>query len=315
MALGVVPAGGAVARRGARHRDQRGIPADVEGRDTRQPVGGAPGAVLLGHHEHQRAAGTDRIVPASAAVARRRARHRSDPSVVGCIENRNTRYLDRGAPGAVRLADDKRLPPLGLVLIHPAGAAITRRRARDRVNIGAPGLVEGRGTGNLLRDTPPTTRGGPRNSGRTRPGCRADTGQRPGADTGHHSRNRHCNASPSHPITPLIWPRPGDAAFDAARGKLAAVPPKMTEVQSPGTDTPSAEISSGRRVRQAATRSAWVRTRPGTLLTACPRPMATGRTAAPTPPSGYPAAFECRVDSREIGAVRTVTWRSLRGAV
>src|SRR6185312_14056684 len=75
-AVGVEPAGGAVARHGARHRTGRRGPALVEGGAARNLPGGAPGTVPLTGHERLPVAGAVSVSAAGAAVTRRRARHR-----------------------------------------------------------------------------------------------------------------------------------------------------------------------------------------------------------------------------------------------
>src|SRR5260370_585203 len=71
------PAGAAVARRGARHRGDRGVPALVEGRGAGDLLRGMPGAVGLADDERLVKPGAVLVVPAGAAVARRGARHRT----------------------------------------------------------------------------------------------------------------------------------------------------------------------------------------------------------------------------------------------
>src|SRR6266571_2367895 len=98
-AVGVEPAGAAVARGGARHRVERGEPALVEGGGAGGLPGGAPGAVLLIDDEHLLVAGAVCVVPGRAAVAGRGARHRDDPGDPALVEGRGPRNLRRAAPG------------------------------------------------------------------------------------------------------------------------------------------------------------------------------------------------------------------------
>src|SRR5262249_41670032 len=72
-AVPVDPARAAVARRRARHREDRGVLARAQSRQTGDLVGGAPGAVDLGDHERMPAARAGSVMAALAAVARPRA--------------------------------------------------------------------------------------------------------------------------------------------------------------------------------------------------------------------------------------------------
>src|SRR5215471_1562051 len=122
-AVHIGPAGTAVACRGTRHLDHRGVPALVEGRDAGHRLGRTPGAVRLAHDERlvmTRAVGV--VGPAGAAVARRGARHRGDLSVPALVEGRDAGHLLRCAPGAALLAHDERLVVAGAVGVVPAGA-------------------------------------------------------------------------------------------------------------------------------------------------------------------------------------------------
>src|SRR5215475_13084210 len=69
-AVPVDPARAAVARRRARHRQDRRVPAGVQGSQTRDLLGGAPGAFLLADHERLKraSAGTLMEVPARGAT-------------------------------------------------------------------------------------------------------------------------------------------------------------------------------------------------------------------------------------------------------
>src|SRR5215469_6324851 len=116
-AVGVGPAGGAEARRAARHRDDGGIPALVQGAQPGHPDRLAPGAVALADHEPLEVTGAVRIEPAGGAVARRGARHRGDAGIPARVQRTRAGHPDRLAPGAVALADHERLEVTGAVQI------------------------------------------------------------------------------------------------------------------------------------------------------------------------------------------------------
>src|SRR5919109_636875 len=95
-----------------------------------------PGAVDLVGHERltKYVPGCPFVLTAGAAVARRRAGHRIDACVAGCVEGGGAGYFDGGVPGAVDLVGHERLiVPVG-VRVSPAGAAVTRLRTRHRGN-------------------------------------------------------------------------------------------------------------------------------------------------------------------------------------
>src|SRR6266849_5401547 len=126
-------AGAAVARRGARHREDHVHAAN------RQRL--APAAVPLADDEGPRAgARGERVGPAGAAVARRAARHRGDLGIPAPGEGRQAGDLLRFAPGAVLLADDEGVQAGG----HGSGgAAVARRGAGQRGDLSLAALAEG----------------------------------------------------------------------------------------------------------------------------------------------------------------------------
>src|SRR5262249_40942732 len=148
------PACAAVARRGARHRSDLSNVAEVEGGGAGDFLRLAPGAVDLADHEHLPRAGTVVVAPARAAVARRGARHRTDLSKVAFVEGGGAGDFLRLAPDAVDLADHEHLEPAGAVCVSPARAAVARRGARHRTDVGILALVEGGGAGDFLRLAP-----------------------------------------------------------------------------------------------------------------------------------------------------------------
>src|SRR5215469_4607336 len=75
------------------------------------------------------------VEPANGTVIRNRACQRGDQRLARAeVRYPATRQLDRLPPGATVLGDDERLPVLSGVRVMPAGAAVTRRRARQRVD-------------------------------------------------------------------------------------------------------------------------------------------------------------------------------------
>src|SRR6185437_5410893 len=108
-----VPAGPAIARRGARHRGDRGRSARVERRHARRLDRLAPGAVALAGHERLPVPQAVLVEPAGDAIAGR-ARYRGDlgdrvESPEARVQRRQAGYFYRLAPGAVSLADDESL--------------------------------------------------------------------------------------------------------------------------------------------------------------------------------------------------------------
>src|SRR5216683_2975667 len=87
-AVCVNPPGAAVARPGARHRDDPGEPAGVEGRQAGDLLRLAPDAARLAHDEPLTAAGAACVKPAAAAVAPPGARHRGDLDEPAGVEGR-----------------------------------------------------------------------------------------------------------------------------------------------------------------------------------------------------------------------------------
>src|SRR5215469_17514169 len=130
--VGVVPGGGAVARRGARHRVQIGLPAGVERRQPGDLLRGAPGAGGLGDYERLRLVRAVGVVPGGGAVARRAARQPFRAGLPAGVERAQPADLLCGAPGAGGLVDDERLLIEGAVEVEPAGGAIAGRAARQR---------------------------------------------------------------------------------------------------------------------------------------------------------------------------------------
>src|SRR6266851_2756805 len=120
----VGPAGGAVARRGARHRVNRPAPWDVQ--VAGDFPGASPAAVHLTDHEHIVAGAV--VAAASRAVARRGARQRVNESAQARAGVDVSRDFLGGAPAAARLADHECLQAAGGVAgVVPAGRAVARR--------------------------------------------------------------------------------------------------------------------------------------------------------------------------------------------
>src|SRR5215472_16210895 len=107
-AVGVGPARGAGAGRGARHRVDGGAGAYVQGAKAGYLDRPAPHAVPLAHHERLAAGGVD-VETARGAVARRRARHGADAGAAARVQGTQAGDLDRPAPHAVPLAHHERL--------------------------------------------------------------------------------------------------------------------------------------------------------------------------------------------------------------
>src|ERR1022692_192178 len=126
----VEPAGAAVARPRARHRQDLGLPAFVQGRGTGNLLRWPPDAPCLPDDERLEVAGGIYVVPAGAAVARPRARHQGDLGEPALVQRRSTRDLPRWPPDALHLPGDERLLVAGDVCVEPAGTAVARPRAR-----------------------------------------------------------------------------------------------------------------------------------------------------------------------------------------
>src|SRR5258708_11283933 len=154
-AVGVPPAGAAVARRTARHRGDHTENVPGEGGHAGNPDGVMPGTVHLADDERVVKRRAVHVPPAGAAVARRTARHRADLRIVALVEGGGAGNLDGVMPGAVHLTDDHQLFVAGAVDVPPAGAAVARRTARHRADLRLA-LVEGSGAGNLDGFTPDT---------------------------------------------------------------------------------------------------------------------------------------------------------------
>ena len=146
----VLPASAAIARRCARQRSETEPNARAIDKDLFRFT---PGAVLLPDHERLVVRGADRIVSASAAVARRCARQRNE---------RNARAIDKDSfrftPGAVLLPDHEGPSVREVVLIEPAGAAVARRCARHP-DVCVPARVAGSSAWDLLGLAPDPARG------------------------------------------------------------------------------------------------------------------------------------------------------------
>src|SRR6266568_626111 len=98
----VVPGGRAVARRSARHRDDAGRPARVQGGQAGHLDRPAPDAVPLADHEPLLMTVAVPVKPAGRAVAPRGARHREDLGPPALVQRPQARHLDRPAPRAGR---------------------------------------------------------------------------------------------------------------------------------------------------------------------------------------------------------------------
>src|SRR5215467_9557019 len=137
----VLPAGRAVACRGARHRGHLREPAAAQRAGDR--TGGSPGPVRLADHECLIVARGLAVLAAGRAVACRGARHRGNLRVPASVQV--CRDFLGGAPAAVPLADGKCLRAAGGVSgIKPASGAAARRGARYRLEAGVRALLQGR---------------------------------------------------------------------------------------------------------------------------------------------------------------------------
>src|SRR5215469_3481032 len=152
LAMGAVrvePAGGAVARRGTRHRADEGTPALVQGPQAGHLDRLAPRAIPLADHEPLPVTGAVAVEPPGRAVARQTARDLADASTPARVQGPRAGYLDRLAPGAVALAGHERLPVTVAVRVATAGGAVARRGTRHRADEGTPALVQGPRAGHL----------------------------------------------------------------------------------------------------------------------------------------------------------------------
>src|SRR5262249_9304170 len=140
-AVGVAPAGGAVGRRAARHGEPAGPPG-VRAAGPGLPAPPPRGAFGLAHHAPGEA-GAAGVGPAGGAVARRAARHRGDLGKPARVQDPRPGYLDRVAPGAVRLADREGLEASGTIIVTADGGAVACRGSRHRGDPGVPALVAG----------------------------------------------------------------------------------------------------------------------------------------------------------------------------
>src|SRR5262249_828388 len=128
-AVGVATACGAVARRRARYRTYARANELVEGGGAGHLDGRVPGAVHLAGDERLVAAGAVGVATACGAVARRRARHRTDLRAPALVEGGGAGPLDGRVPCAVRFAGDERLVAVGGVGVDPACGAVPRGSA------------------------------------------------------------------------------------------------------------------------------------------------------------------------------------------
>jgi hypothetical protein len=147
----------AVTCGGTRHRLDIGAPALVKRRGARDFFRGVPGAVGLIDDERLLAVGG--VKPARTAVARRGTRYRVELSKAALVERSGAGDLLGSAPSAVSLVDDQRLLMVGAAHVEPARAAVARRGAGHRSDIGEPALVKLCGAGDLLGAAPSTARG------------------------------------------------------------------------------------------------------------------------------------------------------------
>ena len=203
--VAVVPAGAAVARRGARHRqDHRAGAAGVECGRPGDLLGVAPGPAGFGDDERLLVAGGGvGVVPAGAAVARRGARHRIDLRVSPGVEGRGAGHLFRSPPDVRGLVDHEGLDDRGGAGeaggVGPAGATVGGTGTRHGADRGLPAMVEAVAARDLCRRAPGAAlrrRAG--GGGRDGPGRGASAGQ---ARRAEHGRGGHHDRAPSHGFT------------------------------------------------------------------------------------------------------------------
>ena len=185
-AVGVEPAGAAVARRPARQRVDELERVGVEAGTGHLP-GPPPAAVVLADDERAQVVRAAGVGPGGGAVTRRPARHLlvTDRGIAADVERRQGRDRLRGAPAAVCLADDERLHVARGVGVISAAAAVARRGARHRGDVGIPAGVERRQAGHFPSGAPGTAWGaGPGRRGG------ASGGQRGGGPRQHYGRGQ-----------------------------------------------------------------------------------------------------------------------------
>ena len=199
----IVPARRTVARRGARHRSERGVPALVEPGGTGHLRGGTPPAADLADHERLPAARSCHVETPGGAVTRNSARHRGNPASLPLAERRDPGNLPGLLPGAADLADDKRLLMPGAVGVEPARRAVARRATRQPQEL-ALALVQRRSTRHRPCPAPTAAQAG-RTGATSHPHCgaRASTRQQRRAHTSHDrtSHHREGQSPRPHPLT------------------------------------------------------------------------------------------------------------------
>src|SRR5215831_6102977 len=123
-------------RRAQRHRGDPGFQSagdDVSG--EADGLHAVPDTVDAGADPGTLVARGVMVEPAYGAVIRNGACQRGDQRLAQAeVRQPATRQLDGRPPGATVLGDDERLPVLGGVGVMPAGAAVTRRRAGQRID-------------------------------------------------------------------------------------------------------------------------------------------------------------------------------------
>src|SRR5215467_10011867 len=123
-------------RSAQRHRGDPGFqPAGDDVSGEADGLHAAPDIVEAGADPGTLVARGVMVEPANGTVIRNRACQRRDQRLARAeVRYPATRQLDGLPPGATVLGDDERLPVLSGVRVMPAGAAVTRRRARQRVD-------------------------------------------------------------------------------------------------------------------------------------------------------------------------------------
>src|SRR5262249_24829663 len=168
------------------------------------------------------------VEAAGPAVARRGARQRVKLRVV-LVGAEGAGNFDGGLPGALDFTGDERLRNPEAVGIPPAGAAVSRRTARYRLNLRVTALVEGGSAGNCPGSPPCAVQGsGPRSNSRAGSRHRSATpGDRCQADcTGYCKNHGDGTSSVKHheglPCHALIR-KPGTPSLAHLHGKYAAI--------------------------------------------------------------------------------------------